>query len=301
MISLERVSFSYGKQKILTDVSLAVPERSIFGFAGPNGAGKTTTIKLILGLITPDTGTIRLSGLDLAHHRKDVLSRIGSLVETPSLYPHLTAEENLEISRRIYGTEKSSIDRVLTSTGILSAKKKKVNEFSLGMKQRLGIALALLHSPSILILDEPINGLDPEGIQEFREFLKNLVKTDGVTILLSSHILSELEQIITHAGIISAGKIRFQGTLDELKLKQNGKLLIQVSDPEKAISILTEKGFIPDQPENNWLSLPVTGKQEAADLNALLVAGSVSVYQLKPEQPNLESVFFDLIQREVTE
>lgn len=297
MITLDHVSFSYGKTTVVRDAGFHVPDRSIFGFAGPNGAGKTTTLKLILGLLKPDSGEILIRNRNLAGHRKEILSKTGSLIETPSLYPHLTAGENLEIARRVYRVEKFRPDQVLSQTGILAAKNKKVREFSLGMKQRLGIALALLHSPELLILDEPINGLDPGGILEFREFLKNLVNREGLTVLISSHILSELELVISHAGIISDGEIRFHGTMEELRGKSLSRLFFDVSDPEKALSLISPVADC--RLDGGRIEIREGNRDLTARLIHLLSAAGHDIYQAVQEQPNLESVFHELTRKEV--
>jgi ABC-2 type transport system ATP-binding protein len=296
IVAVHGLTFSYGTDPIVRAVDLNIPEGAVFGFAGPNGAGKSTTIKLLLGLLTPQRGTVRIFGSDMASHRSDVLKRIGSLVEAPSLYPHLTAEENLDLVRRVRRVPAGRIGMVLQETGIVHARKKKVKEFSLGMKQRLGIAMALLHQPQLLILDEPINGLDPEGIQEFRGFLKHLVAEHHVTVLLSSHILSELEQVATHVGIISRGSMRFQGTLDELKQRQQGNLILDVSDGRKAEELLRKKQYASRLQSDGTIAVPVTDRAAAAQINMLLVQSGIEVFQLRFEQPNLESVFLELIQ-----
>ena len=200
---------------VLKDINLRVPKDSIYGFLGPNGAGKTTTLKLILGLLKKQQGEISIFGQNWEGHRLEILHRIGSLIESPSLYAQLTASENLLVLQRIYRCPKSRIDDVLTLTGLTDTGSKKSGKFSFGMKQRLAIAIALLNDPTLLILDEPTNGLDPEGIIEMRELLKALNKR-GVTILISSHLLGEMEKLITHAGIIHKGQLLYQGTLKEL-------------------------------------------------------------------------------------
>lgn len=296
MITLNQVRFLYDQTPVVREVSFHVPKGSIFGFAGPNGAGKTTTLKLILGLLQPATGSIRIRNLDLAHHRKEVLSKTGSLIETPSLYPHLTAAENLEISRRVYKVPGSRIDEVLSLTGIHPAKHKKVKAFSLGMKQRLGIALALLHDPDLLILDEPINGLDPGGILEFRDLLKSLVEEKGLTVLISSHILSELELVITHAGIIAEGSIRFHGTMADLQSLSRSRLILEVSDPASAADMITK--ITPCYTDQSHLIIPDGNRDLAAHLVRELTAAGQSVYQVVADKPNLESVFHELIRKD---
>ncbi len=216
---LETTNLSHhwnARTPVLKDINLRVPKDSIYGFLGPNGAGKTTTLKLILGLLQKQQGEILVFGQNWEAHRIEILHRIGSLIECPSLYAQLTAGENLRVLQRVYRCPKSRIDQVLALTGLTDTGSKKAGKFSFGMKQRLAIAIALLNDPTLLILDEPTNGLDPEGIIEMRELLKTLNKR-GVTILLSSHLLGEMEKLITHTGIIHKGQLLFQGTLVELR------------------------------------------------------------------------------------
>src|SRR5215207_4649839 len=225
-------------------VNLQVIEGSIYGFLGPNGAGKTTTLKLILGLLRKQHGEIYLFGRPFDDDRVENLRRIGSMIESPSLYGHLTAAENLKILQKVYRCPKGRIREVLALVGLERTGGKRVSQFSLGMKQRLGIALALLHSPSLLILDEPTNGLDPNGMLEIRGLLQSLNKERGVTILISSHMLSEIEKLVTHVGIISRGEILFQGTLADLlsRRRQNSFVVFETNDEAKAGRIIREIG-----------------------------------------------------------
>ena len=195
---------------------MTVPTGSIYGFLGPNGAGKTTTLRLLLGLLRRQSGRIHVFGQALDEHRAAVLSRIGSSVEVPSIYDALTAAENLEVWRLAFGCDRSRIGTVLEVVGLAETGAKRAGQFSLGMKQRLAIAVALLHEPQLLILDEPTNGLDPHGIIEVRKLLRKLNQEQGITILVSSHLLSEIEKLVTHLGIINRGRIVFEGTLAEL-------------------------------------------------------------------------------------
>lgn len=206
---------------MLSDVDLRVPTGSIYGFLGPNGAGKTTSLRLILGLLKKQQGEISIFGKSFAAHRLEILSRVGSLIESPSIYAQLTAVENLRVLQKVYRCPEYRIDHVLQLTGLADTGKKKAGKFSLGMKQRMGIAIALLNDPALLILDEPTNGLDPEGIIEMRALLRQL-QQQGVTILLSSHLLGEMQKLITHAGIIHKGRLLFQGTLAELREGRSG-------------------------------------------------------------------------------
>lgn len=230
----------------LDSVNLQIVENSIYGFLGPNGAGKTTTLKLILGLLKKQQGEIKVFGEPFEKNRVRILRRIGSMIESPSLYAHLTAAENLEVWRKIYGCSKRRVTEVLELIGLANTKNKKAGHFSLGMKQRLSIAIALLHSPQLLILDEPTNGLDPNGILEVRELLRNLNQNHNITILISSHLLAEIEKLATHVGIINRGKLLFQGTLDELmnKRRQNSFTVFETNDTAKAGQIIDESfGF----------------------------------------------------------
>lgn len=206
---------------MLNEVDLRVPAGSIYGFLGPNGAGKTTTLRLVLGLLNLQQGEIRIFGKPFAAHRIEILSRVGSLIESPSVYAQLTATENLRVLQKVYRCPEERIGRVLQLVGLTDTGNKKAAKFSLGMKQRLGIAIALLNDPALLILDEPTNGLDPEGIIEMRALFRQL-QQQGVTILVSSHLLGEMEKLITHAGIIHKGRLLFQGTLEALREGRSG-------------------------------------------------------------------------------
>ncbi|HEX3582062.1 MAG TPA: ATP-binding cassette domain-containing protein [Thermoanaerobaculia bacterium] len=204
----------FGTRVAVDDVHLQVPQGEIYGFLGLNGAGKTTTIRMLLGLIRADEGEVRIFGEPF---RREVLARIGALVEMPSLYSHLTGRQNLEVTRRQIGAPKTSIDRSLGVVGLDDDANRLVREYSLGMRQRLGLALALLGSPELLILDEPTNGLDPAGIHEMRDLIRRMPAEHGVTVFLSSHLLAEVEQIAGFIGIIHKGRMVFQGPLAELR------------------------------------------------------------------------------------
>jgi ABC-2 type transport system ATP-binding protein len=200
-----------GGRRIVRSVSLQIPKGSVYGLLGPNGAGKSTTLKLLTGLMCPSEGEVRIFGKPWS---RDCLGRIGALIETPALYGNLTAYENLLVHSRLRGLPQGEIDKVLVITGLEATGKQLVSQFSLGMKQRLGLAIALLGDPEILILDEPTNGLDPIGIEEFRELIRSL-HSSGKTILLSSHILSEVAQLVDHIGIISDGELKLQAPIGQ--------------------------------------------------------------------------------------
>jgi len=295
IIQTQGLDFSFNRSgKILDNVSLNVPQGSIYGFLGPNGAGKTTTLRLVLGLLRIQKGKIEIFGKNFLQHRIPVLKRIGSLIEQPSLYGHLTAKENLEIYRLIYQCNKSRIAEVLNIVGLENTGSKKAKQFSLGMKQRLSIAIALLHQPELLILDEPTNGLDPNGIIETRELIKKLNQEHNTTILVSSHILNEVERMATHVGIIHKGKMLFQGTLNELQQMKTRQTLLEVAtnDNAKAVDILGLK-YMPKQ-QNGKIILPFTNNEQSAVINRLLIQNGVDVYSLHPQQNDLEQLFIDI-------
>jgi len=294
IIKTAGLTYHFNKnQKTLDDINLEVEKGSIYGFLGPNGAGKTTTLRLLLGLLKKQQGSILVFGKEFEQHRIESLQNIGSLIEQPSLYGHLTAKENLNIYRKIYGVRKESIGSVLQLVGLEGTGKKKAKQFSLGMKQRLSIAIALLHNPELLILDEPTNGLDPNGIIETRELIKKLNKENGVTIIVSSHILAEVERMATHVGIIHKGRLLFQGTLNELQSMKDQQSFIQLdtSDNAATLKLLAEHGT---ERMNGYVVLPFKEKSVTAAINRRLVEQNIDVYLLQPRQNDLEQLFIDI-------
>lgn len=283
----------YGDFRAVDDLSLRVPLGSIYGFLGPNGAGKTTTIRMLLGLIRPRIGEIRLFGLPLIGNYASLLSRVGSLVESPSLYPHLTGWENLEVVRKMVGGSRSEIERVLGVVKMEDAAHLLVKNYSLGMRQRLGLAMALFGKPRLLILDEPTNGLDPAGIHEMRELICSLPQ-QGITVFLSSHLLSEVEQMASHIGIINAGKLVFQGTPDELTACYQDKLTLVTDRLELSEQLLNKSGWQAVHLENHHLSVPVNGLSDIALINNELVKAGHQVYQLNLEHSSLEDIFLTM-------
>lgn len=295
VIKTTQLNFSFGRgPKTLTDVNLEVPSGSIYGFLGPNGAGKTTTLRLLLGLLRNQQGRIELFGKEFASNRIEILRRLGSLIEQPSLYLHLTARENLEIYRLIYHCDKKRIEEVLTIVGLENTGRKRAKQFSLGMKQRLSIAIALLHRPELLILDEPTNGLDPNGIVEVRELMKKLNKEQNTTVIVSSHILNEVERMATHVGIINKGKLVFQGPLHELQqLKTKQSLLeIETNDNARALQLLQSE--VGASIVENKLLMPFQNKEQAAAVNKLLIQNGLDVYALHAQQSDLEQLFMEI-------
>lgn len=296
VIETQHLHFSFqAGQKILDDLNLQVPTGSIYGFLGPNGAGKTTTLRLLLGLLKKQEGDLTLFGRHFKGHRLDILRRIGSLIEQPSLYLHLTGKENLEIFRLTYQCDKNRINEVLELVRLQQAANKKVKNYSLGMKQRLAIAIALLHDPEVLILDEPTNGLDPNGIIETRELIKQLNREFGKTILVSSHLLSEVEKMATHVGIIHHGKLLFQGSLQQLQQLQSQQSVveIEVNDTLKAQQVLKDH-FTLKHVNGTRLVIDYESRERSALLNRLLVQQDVEVYQLAVTQNDLENLFIQI-------
>ena len=227
IIETENLTKRYGGVPVVRSVSLAVPEGSVYGFMGPNGAGKSTTMKMLLGLVKKSSGSIRLMGQEMgAENRLSLLRQTGSLIESPSCYGHLTARENLRIVAQLKGVEETDIERVLRVVHLEAEKTRRVKAFSQGMRQRLGIAQALLGSPRLLILDEPTNALDPEGIREMRELIRSLPHTAGATVLVSSHLLSEMELFVDHVGIIDHGRLLWQGPLARLQAERGGEVVV---------------------------------------------------------------------------
>lgn len=294
IIKTSALSYCYSREApTLTDINLQVERGSIYGFLGPNGSGKTTTLSLLLGLLKSQSGTIELFGQSLHRDRSSILKKVGSLIESPSLYGHLTARENLEIYRPLYGAAGSRIGEVLKIVGLQDTGRKAVRSFSLGMKQRLAIALALLPAPELLILDEPANGLDPGGIIELRSLIQQLNKDHGMTILISSHILAEVEKMVTHLGIILNGRLLFQGSLQQLhRLKQSGaRLELHTSDNEAALELLHTYRV---ERTGEGLSLALDDVGQVAAVARLLVYNDLDVYLLQPRKDDLEQIFITL-------
>ncbi len=294
IIQTTALSYHFNKQqKTLDNINLRVEKGSVYGFLGPNGAGKTTTLRLLLGLLKKQEGSILLFGKEFDQHRQESLQKLGSLIEQPSLYGHLTAKENLQVYRKVYGAPKENIATVLQLVGLEKTGAKKAKQFSLGMKQRLSIAIALLHNPELLILDEPTNGLDPNGIIETRELIKKLNREKGVTIIVSSHILAEVERMATHVGIIHKGALLFQGTLPELQNMKARQSFLQIdtSDNAAALNLLADQGA---EMRNGYIILPLQEKTVTAAIARSLVAKSIDIYLLQPQQNDLEQLFIDI-------
>ncbi|MDQ2900679.1 MAG: ABC transporter ATP-binding protein [Acidobacteriota bacterium] len=284
---------TYGSNAAVRGLSLSVPAESIYGFLGPNGAGKSTTIRMILGLQRPDRGRISLFGRPLEPERTALLSRIRSLVESPSLYAHLTGRENLEVHRRLIDAPKRAIDEALETVDLIPAADRVVRGYSSGMKQRLGLAQALLGEPELLLLDEPTNGLDPAGIHEVRTLIRDLPNRRGVTVFLSSHLLAEVEQVATHLAIISEGHLKFEGTAEALRVQSKRIIIAEVDDAERARRLLTGVG-IPVTIKGDRVSIMPRGEYGPAQINEMLVRAGVAVSHLASQHLTLEDAFLEL-------
>jgi ABC-type multidrug transport system ATPase subunit len=291
------LNYQFGNQKVIDELSLKVEKGSIYGFLGPNGAGKTTTIKVLLNLLQSPADTVFLFGKDVNTHRIESLRKIGSLVEQPAIYGHLTGKQNLYNRCILLGISKSKALDMLQLVGLKDAADKKAGKYSLGMKQRLGIALALLPDPELLLLDEPTNGLDPNGIIEIRNLMVELTSKHQKTILVSSHLLSEIERIATHVGIINKGKLLFQGTIAELHSFSKPNLSIQVEPLDKAVELLAAKGYQTRLgSQQNTLELAYSSRDESGAINTMLVQSGCVVSSIHMEKKDLEHLFLDITQ-----
>ena len=294
IIEINDLCKQYGNVLRVAHLNLDVPEGSVYGFLGPNGAGKSTTLKMILGLVHPTAGDIRVLGKKMdGGNRLAVLRQVGSLIESPSYYGHLTGEENLRIVQTLRGVPEKNIREVLQIVRLDGQRGKKVAHYSLGMKQRLGLAAALLGYPKLLILDEPTNGLDPAGIQEMRELICSLPERFGMTVVVSSHLLSEIDQTADHVAIIREGELVFQDTLEALHGRSRHHLALRTTNNTVAQAILQEKS-VPCQEEEGYLILPILSDELAAQLTRLLGARNLGVIRLEERQKSLEDIFLEL-------
>lgn len=292
MIQTKNLYFSYKNRLILNGIDLNIPQGSLYGYLGKNGAGKTTTLKLLLGLLPAEKDKIFYAGNEFSKNRIAVLESIGNLIETPSLYKNLTCEEQLRYVDYFYKKGQKRIDEILEIIGLSSERKTKVKYCSTGMKQRLAIGVALFHNPDILILDEPMNGLDPNGIYDVREILLSLHRM-GKTILFSSHILSEVEKTCSHIGILDKGNLLYQGDISSLLSSCQRKITIYTSDNEKSVRILSENE-IHATLENPCFSLTIHDDFQYNKIIQLLAGKSIEIYNIESQENHLEDIFITL-------
>jgi ABC-type multidrug transport system ATPase subunit len=295
IVRTEGLSFSFGKQMVLNAINLQVPARSIFGFLGPNGAGKSTTIKTLLGLLHTEPGMIHIFGKELSTNKLYILKRIGAMVESPSLYDHLNAYRNLEITARLRNLSFDRIKPLIETVSLTSDAHRPIRQYSTGMKQRLSLAMALLAEPELLILDEPINGLDPGGIMEIRQLLTRINDEQNCTILLSSHILTEIEKLCSDVAIISSGTLAFQGSMHSLLSMATGQEVITIhsNNVQRAKQILD--GRFNTLIKDKSLVITVSDKTEAARIIRILVENGIEIYSAERETSGLEASFLHLL------
>jgi ABC-2 type transport system ATP-binding protein len=297
VISTEGLSFNFGNQQVVKSLSLQVPEGSIYGFLGPNGAGKTTTIKLLLNLLKTDLGSIHVFNKELQANRISILSQIGSLIEQPAIYLHLSGKENLMNRALLLQVSEQRVDEMLALVHLTDAAYKKAGKYSLGMKQRLGIALALLPDPKLLILDEPTNGLDPNGIIEVRELLIRLVTQHDKTVFISSHLLAEVERMATHVGIIDRGELLFQGSIKDLEAISQPQVQVELENSVDAANFLKKQSFTVTDVRDDYLCVPYTSKKQMGEINTLLNKNGYLVYSIHKIHKDLEKLFLDITQK----
>ena len=293
VIHLRDVRKAFGKHLVIDGLSLAVPEHSIFAFLGNNGEGKSTVIRMITGLLRADSGDIEVLGMDVRSARKAILAQVGAIVDAPSLYPNLSAAEFLRIGCSIKGLPRTEIARVLELVGLGCVGTRLTGKFSLGMRQRLAIAHALLGSPRLLILDEPTNGLDPEGIRDIRNLLKELPGLAGTSVFVSSHNLDEVEKMATHVAVLKGGSIRMQAPIAELLARQAGALAIEVGDAVRAEQVLSGAAYLVERSGSGQLRVTGVERHQADRVHALLVHAGIRLYQSVYHTPSLEQWFLE--------
>ena len=295
IIHIQDLQFAYAANElVLQDLNLSVPPASIYGFLGANGAGKTTTIRAILGLLKATQGQIELFGKSLNSDRINTLSKIGALIESPSLYLHLSGYDNLRIACQYLNISYKRIEEVLTLVQLENEAKKLTKKYSTGMKQRLGLAIALLNDPDLLILDEPVNGLDPRGIIQIRTIIQQLHHA-GKTIFLSSHLLTEVEKIATHVGVIHNGQMIFEDTIEEVnQLKQRKKVHIRTDEVSKAITSL-EGQYQLNVLEDRLVEIDIPSEELVPSIIKKLTAKNIKLYEVKLVESDLEQLFINLL------
>lgn len=275
-------------------VSMTVPEQAVYGFLGRNGAGKTTTLKMLLGLIRPSGGTARICGVDVGADRLGAARKVGALLEAHGFYGNLSGRENLDLTRALIGLPRTEIDRVLEVVEMTEHARRRVSDYSLGMRQRLGLARAMLGAPPVLILDEPTNGLDPDGIADMRRFLGDLPARTGATVLLSSHLLGEIEQTATHVGIIHQGRLVLEGELARLKAELAPEITVETDDPARAAELAGARGFAVARSTDRIVASLKPGEDAraaSAALNRALVEADIAVFAIGPRARTLEGIY----------
>ena len=295
-LSIKNITKIYGKKKAADHVSFDIQKGEIFGFLGPNGAGKTTVIKSILGFIFPDEGEVFINGYNTKKDYEKAMASVGGIVENPEMYVNLSARKNIEMYARIHGNiPKERIDEVINEVGLSGRSKDPIRKYSLGMKQRIGLAQAMVHKPKLLILDEPTNGLDPTGIHQLRDVLKKYAHEQGGAVMVSSHILSEMQLLCDRVGIINNGKLISVCTMDELeKMNSASRYFIKVSDTEKAKTLLESSENASDIDIKDGSISAEISEEDIASVVRLLVTGGVDISEVKKNESSLEEVFLQV-------
>ena len=300
IITTNNLSKKYKNIYRVKDLDLIIPENSIYGFLGPNGAGKSTTLKMILGLVKQTSGNISIFNKKINNkNRLEILKNVGSLIESPSYYGHLTGKENLKIIQTLRNLPEKNVDEVLRIVRLDKNKDKKVKEYSLGMKQRLGLAAAMISFPKLLILDEPTNGLDPAGIQEMRNLICTLPEKYGMTVVVSSHLLSEIDVMATHVGIINEGELIFQNNLAKLHDKSSHQIAYKTMDNKKAENILKLNG-IDFQVSDGYILLPQISDSYICHCNEILFKSGINPTRIEERNQSLEDIFLNLTGKAVS-
>lgn len=298
IVATDNLSKEYDGVYRVQELDIRIKEGDIYGFLGPNGAGKSTTMKMLLGLVKPTSGTIEIMGKPFNEkNRRDILASVGSLIESPSYYGHLTGRENMEIIRRLLDLPKKNIEEAVHIVRMENQMEKKVKNYSLGMKQRLGIAMALARFPKLLILDEPTNGLDPAGIEEMRELIKMLPKQYGMTVMISSHILSEIDQMATVIGIINQGCLIFQERMSVLDMQREPQIILRTSDNNHAFQLLKKAN---PQRTTDGLQIGALTDEQTGAVVQCLCSNGISVYRVEEHRESLEDIFLNLTGKELT-
>ena len=298
IVATDNFSKEYDGVYRVQELDIRIKEGDIYGFLGPNGAGKSTTMKMLLGLVKPTSGTIEIMGKPFNEkNRRDILASVGSLIESPSYYGHLTGRENMEIIRRLLDLPKKNIEEAVHIVRMENQMEKKVKNYSLGMKQRLGIAMALARFPKLLILDEPTNGLDPAGIEEMRELIKMLPKQYGMTVMISSHILSEIDQMATVVGIINQGCLIFQERMSVLDMQREPQIILRTSDNNHAFQLLKKAN---PQRTTDGLQIGALTDEQTGAVVQCLCSNGISVYRVEEHRESLEDIFLNLTGKELT-
>ncbi len=296
LLKTENLTKEYRGRKVVDNLNITVHEGDIYGFLGPNGAGKSTTIKSMLGLIKPTRGRVVINGYEISKEREKALEKIGAMVEAPSFYTGMSGYKNLCLYANLYGLPKKRVDEVLQMVGMIDSKNKTVSKYSLGMKQRLGIARAFINNPSIVILDEPTNGLDPQGMKEIRKLIQDLSEKYGVTFIISSHILTEIQAVCNRIGIIGNGQLKVEGYVEQLLNTDEEIIEITTKDKEKTVRLLNSLNIeLRYEQFEDGIKVRVK-KGNFQNINKILVNSDVNMVNISSKENSLEDYFLNMTQ-----